>query len=177
LPLAGPGELEVVVTGGGAPLAGAAVCACAPGIGVYAVGQTDDGGRALLSVEPAGAGTITLTVTAKNRIPYSASVQVSEVTSVVDAPVTALFQNAPNPFSVSTEIAFALGERAAVSISVFDVSGRRVAVLTDGERAAGRHSVRWDGLDDQGQSVAAGTYFVRMVAGASRFDRKITVLK
>ncbi|NNE42930.1 MAG: T9SS type A sorting domain-containing protein [Gemmatimonadetes bacterium] len=84
---------------------------------------------------------------------------------------------APNPVgNAPSEIRFVLERAAPVTLDVFDVSGRRVANLTSGSRAAGSHSVAWDGRDDRGFRVSSGTYFVRLeVQGAAR-TRKVTVL-
>ncbi len=72
----------------------------------------------------------------------------------------AVSQNYPNPFNPSTVIDFALPATTKVRLAIFDVRGRRVATLADGEFAAGRHSVRWNAAE-----VASGVYFYRIQAG------------
>ena len=52
-----------------------------------------------------------------------------------------------------------------------------IRVLDEGNRAAGRHSVDWDGRDSTGRQVAAGIYFYRLSAGAEVLTRKLTVLQ
>jgi flagellar hook assembly protein FlgD len=49
-----------------------------------------------------------------------------------------------------------------VRLTIFDVAGRKVATLVDDVRAAGEHTVVWEGRDDRGQSVPSGTYFYRL---------------
>jgi hypothetical protein len=72
-----------------------------------------------------------------------------------------LAQNYPNPFNPVTSIRFALPEAAAVRLEVFDVLGRRVALLADGKRGAGWHEARWDA-----SGVPSGLYLYRLsVAG------------
>ena len=71
-------------------------------------------------------------------------------------------QNYPNPFSSSTTIEYAVPESGSVKIQVFDVLGRLVTVLVEGEREAGRHDVLWQGVDGNGQKVPAGTYFIQL---------------
>jgi photosystem II stability/assembly factor-like uncharacterized protein len=73
-----------------------------------------------------------------------------------------LAQNAPNPFRTSTAIGFTLARAGRVRLDVYDVAGRRVRQLVRGERPAGRHDVPWDGRDDAGRSVRAGSYRYRL---------------
>ena len=153
------------VLGGGVPIEGATVCASAADLGIYEVGVTDGAGVATLSLPVDSAGSVTVVVTAPNRIPYASAVAITEGTGVEDggaARVTALLQNSPNPFGPSTEIAFSLARPGRVAVAVYDVSGRRVASLKDGEAEAGSFRLVWDGRDESGRDVAAGTYFVRM---------------
>jgi hypothetical protein len=84
----------------------------------------------------------------------------------------------PNPFNPETEICYSVpppGYR--VSIAVFDLSGRRVRKLVDGEQGPGEHRVTWDGRNDQGKQVASGTYFYRMEAPGFGERKKILLVK
>jgi len=81
-------------------------------------------------------------------------------------------QNRPNPFHGVTTFRFALPERAHVELSVFDVTGRRVARLVDEPRAPGLHETRWDA-----SRVASGTYFVRLSTGAFTATRRVLLLR
>jgi lysophospholipase L1-like esterase len=71
----------------------------------------------------------------------------------------ALLQNYPNPFNPSTTVGFALPEASRVSLMIYDLIGREIAVLADGRLPAGRHRRIWDARES-----AAGTYFSRLVA-------------
>jgi parallel beta-helix repeat protein len=66
----------------------------------------------------------------------------------------------PNPFNPTTTIAFRLDNGAKVSIRIYDVLGRTIAILEDGDFAAGAHTVRWDA-----SRVASGLYFATVNAG------------
>jgi hypothetical protein len=68
----------------------------------------------------------------------------------------------PNPGRSGTTIPFRLGAPAEVSIAVWDLSGRQVRQLLRGHRDAGSHTMEWDGRDDAGRVLSAGTYFYRM---------------
>ena len=78
----------------------------------------------------------------------------------------------PNPFNPSTTLAFDLPQAGRVSLRVFDLLGREVAVLADGHLAAGRHVIEWNA---SGQS--AGTYFAVLESPPSRFIQKLLLLK
>ncbi|PSQ95057.1 MAG: hypothetical protein BRD55_11020 [Bacteroidetes bacterium SW_9_63_38] len=89
---------------------------------------------------------------------------------------TKLRANAPNPFAESTTIPYQVAEEAHVRISVYDVLGRRVAVLVDGQREVGVHRVQW-GPDDHGDALASGVYFCRMKAGGNTSTQKLVVVR
>lgn len=89
----------------------------------------------------------------------------------------ALHPNYPNPFNAGTQVSFALPVESRVDIGVFNVLGQLVRTLTSGTMPAGEHLLTWDGANDQGASVASGTYFVRMRAGDFEEKRKMTLLK
>ena len=73
-----------------------------------------------------------------------------------------LGQNYPNPFNPSTVIPFELAAGSTVRMSVYDVTGRRIALLADGNYAAGSHSAVFNATD-----LASGVYVIRLEAGGS----------
>jgi hypothetical protein len=73
--------------------------------------------------------------------------------------VYALHQNFPNPFNPTTNIRFDLPASSTVSIQVYDVTGRLVATLVQGDYAAGSYSTTLDA-----SRLASGVYFYRMMA-------------
>lgn len=83
----------------------------------------------------------------------------------------------PNPFNPRTTITFSLESHQKVELSVFDLSGRRLAVLADRYFEAGTHSVDWQGRDQQGRAVASGTYLVRMISDTGEESEKITLIR
>ena len=76
-----------------------------------------------------------------------------------------LFQNYPNPFRERTTIAYEIAQPGTVTITVYDMLGRRVSTLVDGDQPAGRHEVTWNGRNSGGRAVATGTYFYRLDVG------------
>lgn len=88
-----------------------------------------------------------------------------------------LLPNRPNPFNPETEIRFEMAGDGRLRLEVFDVSGRRVAMLEDGVRRAGAHQVVWCGRDDAGRTVPSGAYYVRLETDRGRDTRKVMLLK
>ena len=88
-----------------------------------------------------------------------------------------LAQNYPNPFNPSTTIRFDLPVRCHVALSVYDVAGREIRRLVEGERGEGTHLVTWTGLDREGRSVGSGIYFYRLQAGDQEMTRKMILIR
>ena len=88
-----------------------------------------------------------------------------------------LYQNYPNPFNPSTRIAFFLPEPCRVTVTIFDVQGKRVRALADDVRDAGRHVLPWDGRNDAGKGVGSGIYYYRLSAGKKTQTKKLVVLR
>ena len=91
--------------------------------------------------------------------------------------VYALSQNFPNPFNVSTTIAFDLPVQGKVDLSIYSLDGQRICSLVDEVRHAGSYSVVWDGKDEAGHAVASGVYFYRLRAGDFVSTKRMVVLK
>ena len=91
--------------------------------------------------------------------------------------VSALHQNAPNPFNPITTISFSLDRNGPASIEIFDVAGRRVKTLLNQDLPAGNHHVMWNGRDDTGRIVASGVYVYRLKTGDMELSRRMLLLK
>jgi hypothetical protein len=88
-----------------------------------------------------------------------------------------LYQNHPNPFNPLTCIEFSLGERARVTLRVYDISGKVVKTLVQETMPAGRHAATWNGGDESGRPVASGIYVCRLEASGKTAMRKMAVLR
>ena len=84
----------------------------------------------------------------------------------------ALEPNYPNPFNPGTTIGYQIKERGYVTMKVYDVLGREVAVLVNGVEVPGRKTVRFNGTD-----LATGVYFYRLTAGGMSQTRKMLLLR
>ena len=82
----------------------------------------------------------------------------------------------PNPFNPSVQSRVHLEGPAQVSAEIYDLTGRRVATLLQGELTAGTHTMTWDGTSG-GRPTAAGMYFLRITGPGTVLSRKILLLK
>ncbi len=88
-----------------------------------------------------------------------------------------LAQNYPNPFNPATTIHFELPKQARVRLNIYNIQGQLVRTLVNGQSAAGRYHVIWDGSNDRGQTVSSGIYIYRIQAGDFVKTRKMMLLK
>ena len=82
----------------------------------------------------------------------------------------------PNPSSGPTGVGYVLPRSSPVRLSIFDLRGRRVAMLVDRVEPAGPHEVTWNGKDSRGDRVTPGVYLVRLETGAERTIGKLVLL-
>ena len=91
--------------------------------------------------------------------------------------VYALHQNYPNPFNPTTTIRYDLPEDSNVRISIYNLLGQQVKLLTNNFEAAGYKTIRWHGKDKFNQDVSAGIYFLLMETSNFTSTRKLILLK
>jgi len=92
-------------------------------------------------------------------------IEVLGVLGVTDAPLELAFSVKPNP-GLSHSVSFTVPRKDKVEVSVFDLLGRRLAVLAKGEFAAGKYTRNWDGRTTDGAKATAGVYFYRLTVGS-----------
>jgi len=83
----------------------------------------------------------------------------------------------PNPFNPSVTLSFRLPAAGVADLAIFDLRGRRVAVLIDGDLDAAAHAVVWDGRDDAGRVLPAGSYLCRLRAVGRTVLERVTLVK
>jgi len=84
----------------------------------------------------------------------------------------------PNPFRDGMRLTFDVGSKSEdVTVSVYDLAGRLVRSLAQGTQSPGRHTVAWDGRDEQGMHVRKGMYFVHVRIGNQARQVRVTFLQ
>jgi hypothetical protein len=84
---------------------------------------------------------------------------------------------APTPFATSTEVSFEVPSAANVTLSIWDVAGRRIVTVLDAPLGPGMHRASWDGRDAAGRWLPSGVYFCRVAAGAETAYGKMTLAR
>ena len=83
-----------------------------------------------------------------------------------------------NPFNPGTVIAFNLPTAAEVHLVIYNTLGQAVRTLVDHDQMlAGHQRILWNGMGDEGRTLASGVYVIRLAAGKQNVARKLTLLK
>ncbi len=164
--------------------------------------QADVGGtpeKYTLAFDDVGAATTgdttycaTLTFSTRDRLIHPGALDQSDLVVVLKATVQAgildadpfapaaanvLGANRPNPFSARTVISYSLAEAGPVSVTVFDIQGRRVRLLEESWQGQGSHEAVWNGRMDDGREARPGIYFVRLQTRDFTESRRMTKLQ
>ena len=95
--------------------------------------------------------------------------------------VFALRQNMPNPFANNTVIPYDIpakvGQETNVQIKVYDVAGKLVTTLVNGNKTPGSYSVTWNGRDNYGKRLSSGIYFYRITTAEFKKTKKLILLR
>ncbi|MCF7796163.1 MAG: T9SS type A sorting domain-containing protein [Lentisphaeria bacterium] len=84
----------------------------------------------------------------------------------------------PNPFNPETNFTLSLTSTAQVGVTVYDIRGRRVRVISpEAEKLAGSYSLRWDGYNDNVNPVSSGVYILEISVNHRRFLQKVTLVR
>lgn len=126
---------------------------------------------------PGDAGPIRYTLFARTSDEGRVMLRSEEISPTVSADDSWIVGNYPNPFNPSTLVRIRLTEAARARLELFDVRGRRLAVLLDERRPAGVHEIKWEGKTDEGHPLPSGVYTLRMIADGTVDTRKITLLR
>ena len=86
--------------------------------------------------------------------------------------INAFYFAYPNPFSGSTTISYTLFENSILELSIYDLAGRKIAVLESGNKNAGQYEITWSAAE-----LNAGSYFLSFEVNGSRTASKLTLIK
>ena len=157
-----PGVPKVV-----GPIQNAALASIRPG----------DTGPGLISVRPSGTVIVQTPAGASTPAPPASPGTRAARSQSTSDPVTQRWTASPNPTQGPIHFGLPMSDATPVMLTIHDLHGRQVRVLTASGGATGRADVAWDLRDDAGRPVAAGIYFVRSSNGESPHGiRRVVVL-
>jgi len=88
-----------------------------------------------------------------------------------------MLRNYPNPFNSSTTIDYRLNREGELTLCIYDVHGRLIRTAIGRKlHQAGSYRFLWDGMDNQGKTIASGIYICRIEAGDLRASTKMILL-
>jgi hypothetical protein len=91
---------------------------------------------------------------------------------------TAIRINAyPNPFSSSATITYSIPKTEKLTLKIYDLMGRSIKTLVNGEVTTGSYTIQWNLNDEKGRMVGSGIYFLRMQTVNYSETQKISVIK
>ena len=144
--------------------------------------KTNDGGKTLIPLKEFTALN-EIKITEKNIIGVGSYGQILKIdrtiTNVNDESENiindfSLLQNFPNPFNPSTKIRYSIKNRYFVSIQVYDLLGKEVAVLVNEEKFPGNYEINFNA---DKYNLSSGVYFYRIQAGSFNQVRKMLLVK
>jgi len=142
----------------------------------FGVGTADPTGRVIVNLcspLPDTLDSMELVITAHDRYEYADTIQVLESTDARElVPAFVLEQNIPNPFNPSTIIRFKVEKFCHVTLTIYDVTGRKVTNLVDEYKKPGSYSISW-----RPENLASGVYFYTLRAGDRITTKKAVLLK
>lgn len=90
---------------------------------------------------------------------------------------TELMGNFPNPFNPATTISFSVKQAGVVKLLIYNLQGQLVKELLNEHKDTGHYQANWSGTDYNGQPVASGVYYYKMITGKYSSTRKMVLLK
>ncbi len=108
---------------------------------------------------------------------WSQDLASAEVPALTQPSRTRLGAPVPNPCNPSTTVEVEMADLEHVKLCVFDLRGRLVRTLHDGELPVGAHHLTWDGIRTDGKPAASGVYFVRMETPGRIWSEKVTLAR
>jgi outer membrane protein assembly factor BamB len=88
-----------------------------------------------------------------------------------------LLPASPNPFNASTVIQYRIPYSCRVMLAVYDILGRRIAILENETKKAGSFRILWDGKDKNGVQMGSGVYIIRLQTDNTGIYRKIALVR
>jgi hypothetical protein len=176
-------QVTFTVTDGRAPVEGARVCIQKGDWRtgeIYETGLTDASGQVTLYATPETLGSIVVTATAHNFYPLQGTISVTGLGAGEgegSPGALVMYSITPCPASASTTVSFSVPASGHVVIEAWDLSGRMVSRVFEGELGAGLHEMAWGLSGDDGAPLPSGIYWLRLTALDGTASSRAVVLR
>lgn len=110
-------------------------------------------------------------------VEYTGDVAVEKNWRIITPNDYKLSQNFPNPFNPTTRISFDIPLAKDVTLKIYDMLGHEVRTLISEHKQAGAYTITWDGNNNTGKAVSAGSYIYRLKAGHVVKSKVMTLIK
>jgi len=97
------------------------------------------------------------------------------VTEILPEKIT-LYGNYPNPFNPTTSVVFALQKASNIALGIYNIKGQVVKTFLESKMSAGKHTIIWNGKNNEGDSVGSGIYFYRITTNESNSKTRRMIL-
>ncbi len=88
-----------------------------------------------------------------------------------------LENNFPNPFNPGTTIRYRITKPALVMLKIYNINGEKVRTLVNQNQNTGVYDIKWDGRDDEGQTISSGIYFYQICVNNFSQAKKMILIK
>ncbi|MBI9032647.1 T9SS type A sorting domain-containing protein, partial [bacterium] len=85
--------------------------------------------------------------------------------------------NYPNPFNPETTIQFDIAEESTVKLQIYNIRGQLVKILVNTRLNAGKHSIVWNGTNENKEKVSSGIYLYKVSSGEENRVNKMILMK
>ena len=86
-------------------------------------------------------------------------------------------QNSPNPFCYKTQFTYGVPDTSEVEVTVYDISGKKVATIGKGKKKPACYSICWSGKNEYGERLKSGVYYMRFKVNNFAIVRKLILIK
>ena len=101
----------------------------------------------------------------------------TSTSSVIDNSATNFnFLTSPNPFKETSNINFNVKNQSTIKINIYSIEGNLITTLLNETKSTGDYSIKWNGVDKNGNKIVAGIYYVSISDGKKMATRKIIKL-
>ena len=135
-----------------------------------------------INIDPSELKSIFLSIVSQDTIggnwDYQLSVENGKSGTNINSPIEFVLNRPyPNPFNGSIKFSLYVIKDSKITIDLIGINGRRIIRLFSGELSSGNHNYNWRGIDQNGNQVSSGVYYIKVSGEKTGEWKPITFLK